>query len=116
MVVVVTRGPGKADIAPDPGRGPDPDPDKDQGLLNGTGMLEAQALAGATSPSLSQGVAVATRAAMIAATTTAAGRMTTLRRRMATRTPAEVRIMISPLPLPLRNLGTHPSLLLLLCC
>ena len=53
----------------------------------------------------------------VAATTTTAGRTTRMRRRTAPpRTPAKVRILSSPLPLPLWKLGVPHSLLLLLSC
>ena len=52
----------------------------------------------------------------VATTTTAAGRTRMKRRTASPRTPAKVRILPSPLPLPLRKLGVPHSLLLLLFC
>ena len=116
MVVAVAKGPGEADLALGPGRDPGADPGLDQGHPGEIEMLEARVPVEArTNLGLSHRVAVATGTATTAATTTAAGRMTT-RRMILLRTPIKVRILVSPLPLPLWKLGTHHSLLLLLCC
>ena len=114
MVVVVAKGLGRADLAPGPGGDPGPFPMSGEGHLEEIGMREARVLVKAPTSPGSQGVAVA-RIATTAATTTAAGRTMAIRT-ILPRTPTKVRILVSPLPLPLRKLGTHPSLLLLLCC
>ena len=111
---MVAKGLGRADLAPGPGEDPGPVPMSGQGHLREIGTREARVPAKAPTNPGSQGVAVA-RIATTAATTTAAGRTTAIRT-ILPRTPTKVRILVSPLPLPLRKLGTHPSLLLLLCC
>ena len=115
VVVVADKGLGRADLDPGPEGGPDPVTDPGQGLLGEIETREAPVPAEAPTGPGSLGVAVATRAVTTTATTTAPGR-TTSRRRTLIRTPTEVRILVFPLPLPLWKLGTHPSLLLLLCC
>ena len=105
----MAKGLGGADLAPGPGRDPGPVLVSGQGHLGEIGTREALVPVEApTSPGLSQGVAVATGTATTAAMKTAAGRMT-LRRRILSRTPAKVRILFSPLPLPLQKPGTHLS-------
>ena len=118
MVVVELRDPGEEGPDPDPGEGPTPD-------LDGTGQgrpgeadmtvpVRASSLAEAGVPN----PLAAERTAAAATTTTAAkGTTTRMRRRTAPpRTLAEVRIIPSPLPLPLWKLGVPHSLLLLLSC
>ena len=113
-IVVVAKGLGRVDLSLGPERGPGPVLMSGQGHLGEIGTREARVPVKALISPGSQGVAVA-RTATTAATTTATGRMTP-RRTILLRTPTKVRVLVSLFPLPLRKLGTHPSLLLLLCC
>ena len=113
--MVDPRYPGEIDPDLDPEEGPTPDLDGIgqgcQGEADRTlALVRASSRAKAEVPNHLE-VAKA-----VAATTTTAGRTTTrMRRRTAPpRTPAEVRIIPSPLPLPLWKLGVLHSLLLLL--
>ena len=117
VVVVAPKDPEEEDLDQGPGEDLTLDPD---GIGQGRpgGADRTVDLAWASSQIEAGPNLLAAVTATVAATTTTAGGTTTMmrRRRALLRMLAKVRILSSPLPLPLWKLGVPHSLMLLLSC